>query len=402
MLPKVASFTVASDDVCDGEPMPAAHSKGDGVSPHLRWRGAPKGTKSYAVTCFDPDAPIPSGFWHWVVVDIPASEDVLARGAGAPDGKALPKGAFHCRNDYGSMGYGGAMPPKGDRAHRYFFVVHALGVEKLAADENSTPAMVGLNLVLHTLARAIIVPTFIHRDDSDQIRGSQGPGSRVAAPALERPMGVGERLGLLISLAAAAAAAWAAFETWKTADEARRATRATVLHELLSEYGSAETLESMKNLRSWQRRHPTDFSSLFGSLLETEPEGEVKRLDADRRRVASFFSEVRVFADEGIIDPNFVAQFWGQSTYEFLRDVLVPLQCAKALYMLNTHAMSPVGASGDLEDCEAIGQHLPVPAPVRSTSDGLLAFFTKLLPPDSSTSTSTSTTTTSHPGAPSS
>jgi Raf kinase inhibitor-like YbhB/YbcL family protein len=161
MLPKVASFTVASDDVRNGEPMPAAHSKSGGdVSPHLRWQGAPKGMKSYAVTCFDPDAPIPSGFWHCVVVGIPANVDALARGAGAPDGKALPKVAFRCRNDYGSMGFGGAMPPKGDRAHRYFFVVHALDVEKLDVDDKSTPPVVGFNLVFHTLARAVIVPTF--------------------------------------------------------------------------------------------------------------------------------------------------------------------------------------------------------------------------------------------------
>jgi hypothetical protein len=161
MLPKVPLFDVASDDVRNRELMPSAHSKSGGeLSPQLRWKGAPKGTKSYAVTCFDPDAPIPSGFWHWVVAGIPASVDALANGAGAADGKSLPKGAFHCRNDYGAMGYGGAMPPQGDRAHRYFFAVHALDVDKLDVDEKSTPAVVGFNLVFHTLARAVIVPTF--------------------------------------------------------------------------------------------------------------------------------------------------------------------------------------------------------------------------------------------------
>jgi Raf kinase inhibitor-like YbhB/YbcL family protein len=157
----VPLFEVMSDDVLPGELMHARHSKSGGdVSPHLRWKGAPKETKSYAVTCFDPDAPTPSGFWHWVAVGLPAGVDTLVRGAGAADGKALPKGAFHCRNDYGDPGYGGAMPPQGDRPHRYFFVVHAVDVDKLDVDEKATPAVVSFNLVFHTLARAIIVPTY--------------------------------------------------------------------------------------------------------------------------------------------------------------------------------------------------------------------------------------------------
>jgi Raf kinase inhibitor-like YbhB/YbcL family protein len=161
LLPKVPLFDIASEDVRNNEPMHSMYSKSGGdVSPQLRWKGAPKETRGYAVTCFDPDAPIPSGFWHWVVVGIPANVDLLARGAGAADGKSLPKGAFHCRNDYGTMGYGGAMPPQGDRAHRYFFVVHAVAVEKLDVDEKATPAVVGFNLVFHTLARAITVPTY--------------------------------------------------------------------------------------------------------------------------------------------------------------------------------------------------------------------------------------------------
>jgi Raf kinase inhibitor-like YbhB/YbcL family protein len=164
MLPKAAAFTVTSDDVRHGAPMPSAHTQSGGsTSPQLRWQGAPKGTKSYAVNCFDPDAPTPSGFWHWVAVDIPASADALPRGAGTPDGSKMPNGVIQVRNDYGERGYGGAAPPKGDRAHRYFFAIHALDVEKLGVDEKATPAVVAFNLLFHTLGRAVIVPTYQER-----------------------------------------------------------------------------------------------------------------------------------------------------------------------------------------------------------------------------------------------
>ncbi|MEV2237895.1 YbhB/YbcL family Raf kinase inhibitor-like protein [Micromonospora sp. NPDC049891] len=160
LLPTVASFTLTSDDVQNGEPMNAAHAHGstggDNVSPHLAWSGFPAETKGFVVTCFDPDAPTGSGFWHWVLVNLPADVTELPRGATDDD----LKGAFTVRNDYGEHGFGGAAPPPGDRPHRYVFAVHALDVERLDVTPESTPAYVGFNLAFHTLARATTRPTY--------------------------------------------------------------------------------------------------------------------------------------------------------------------------------------------------------------------------------------------------
>jgi hypothetical protein len=167
LLPAVPSFTVTSTDVAEGQSLAGAQVfndfgvTGDNISPRLSWQGAPEQTQSYVVTCFDPDAPIVSGFWHWIAVDIPAEVTELAAGAGAGD-DSLPGGAFHVRNDFGSLAYGGAAPPQGDRAHRYYFVVHAVDVPKLGVDGSVSPAVVGFNLAFHTLARAIITPVFGH------------------------------------------------------------------------------------------------------------------------------------------------------------------------------------------------------------------------------------------------
>jgi Raf kinase inhibitor-like YbhB/YbcL family protein len=158
LLPPVPAFTLTSDDVAEGQPIDPrfAHGSagGQNVSPQLAWTGFPDATASFVVSCFDPDAPTPSGFWHWVVVDVPASVTGLARGAD------LPAGAFCVRNDFGSRDYGGPAPPPGDRPHRYLFVVHAVDVAHLDVTTDSSPTVVAFNLAFHTLARALLRPTF--------------------------------------------------------------------------------------------------------------------------------------------------------------------------------------------------------------------------------------------------
>ena len=163
ILPAKPSFELTSNDFTDGQPLDKRHAHdsvgGENVSPHLRWSGFPAETKSFAVTCFDPDAPTGSGFWDLVAVNLPASVTELDRGV-----DPLPGGGFTVRNDYGDTGYGGAAPPPGDRPHRYVFAVHALDVDRLEVGADATPAYVGFNLAFHTLARATIRPTY-------QVRG---------------------------------------------------------------------------------------------------------------------------------------------------------------------------------------------------------------------------------------
>ena len=129
---------------------------GKDISPALSWSGAPKGTKSFAVSVYDPDAPTGSGFWHWVVIDIPPSVTSLPKNAGDPKANLLPAGAMS-RTDIGSPGYTGPCPPKGDKPHHYHFQLFAVDVDKLDADENATPAYVGFNLHFHTLAKATLI-----------------------------------------------------------------------------------------------------------------------------------------------------------------------------------------------------------------------------------------------------
>jgi Raf kinase inhibitor-like YbhB/YbcL family protein len=134
--------------------------EGGNVSPALTWKNAPPGTKSFAVTVYDPDAPTGSGWWHWVVFNIPAKVTKLPLGAGNPEGGQTPHGAVQSKTDFGKPGYGGPCPPRGDKPHRYVFTVYALKVDKIDADENASGAMVGLMLNSNKLAAARITATY--------------------------------------------------------------------------------------------------------------------------------------------------------------------------------------------------------------------------------------------------
>jgi Raf kinase inhibitor-like YbhB/YbcL family protein len=152
------TFTLTSDDLTDGGVLPDAqvYAKGN-TSPHLKWSGAPEGTKSYAVTCFDPDAPTGSGFWHWTAANIPADVTELAGGASS---RGMPAGAVQGRTDFGDTGFGGAAPPPGHGPHRYIFTVFAVDVDSLPVTPQDSGAKYGFNLHFHTLAKASITATY--------------------------------------------------------------------------------------------------------------------------------------------------------------------------------------------------------------------------------------------------
>ncbi|TNU76373.1 YbhB/YbcL family Raf kinase inhibitor-like protein [Miniimonas arenae] len=159
-LPPVPSFTLTSRDLIDGAPLGddfAAHA--GNRSPHLAWSGFPPETQSFVVSCFDPDAPTPAGYWHWTVVDLDASVTELDTDAGASD-LMLPGAAFHVRNDGGTHAYEGAAPPAGDREHRYVFAVHALDVDTLDLDPEASPTAVAFTALFRTLARATLTATY--------------------------------------------------------------------------------------------------------------------------------------------------------------------------------------------------------------------------------------------------
>jgi Raf kinase inhibitor-like YbhB/YbcL family protein len=164
-IPKVPELSLTSADVTDGSEMAPAQMSGvfgvpggQDISPQLAWSKAPAGTRSFVVTMYDPDAPTPSGFWHWIVVDIPATTTQLPSGAGSPDGKSLPAGAWQLPNDARAARYIGAAPPRGDGRHRYFIAVQALDVASLGIPKDATPAFLSFNMLGHILGRAVIVP----------------------------------------------------------------------------------------------------------------------------------------------------------------------------------------------------------------------------------------------------
>ncbi|MFG1921416.1 YbhB/YbcL family Raf kinase inhibitor-like protein [Cryptosporangium sp. NPDC048952] len=155
-LPEAATFTLTSTSVADGAPLAPEQRSGKDLSPQLSWSGAPEGTKSYAVTVYDPDAPTGSGFWHWAVADIPASVTSLPEGVSDSD---LPSGAYQLPNDARLSQFVGAAPPPGHGEHRYFIVVHALDVEQIGVPADATPALLGFTMAGHILGRAVLTAT---------------------------------------------------------------------------------------------------------------------------------------------------------------------------------------------------------------------------------------------------
>jgi len=128
---------------------------GENVSPELHWSGESNNTKSFAVTMYDPDAPTGSGWWHWIVYNIPKRTHSIKSNASAL--KILPKGSVEGITDYQTKGFGGACPPQGDKAHRYILTVYALDVEKLSVPENANPALIGYMIKHHTIIQSSIV-----------------------------------------------------------------------------------------------------------------------------------------------------------------------------------------------------------------------------------------------------
>lgn len=127
---------------------------GKNVSPDLKWSPGPAETKSYAITVYDPDAPTGSGWWHWIVYNIPADVTQLSTGAGDVSGKSLPAGAVQGRSDFGTFDFGGACPPPGDEDHRYIFTVFALNTEKIELPADATAALIGFMVNANTIAKA--------------------------------------------------------------------------------------------------------------------------------------------------------------------------------------------------------------------------------------------------------
>jgi Raf kinase inhibitor-like YbhB/YbcL family protein len=161
-LPPVPAFTLSSDDLADGCPLPAAH-RYDGLgigggnrSPHLRWEGFPCNAVTFAVTCFDPDAPTGCGFWHWLLLDIAGSVTELPAGAGS--GAVTLASGFHLRNDFGAERYDGAAPRPGSGGHRYVFAVHALDCHSSGVRPGDSAAKAGACITFHSIGRAVLIP----------------------------------------------------------------------------------------------------------------------------------------------------------------------------------------------------------------------------------------------------
>ncbi len=155
-----ATFTLSSPTLKPGGTLSLSEvfngfgCTGQNISPALQWANAPAETKSFALTVYDPDAPTGSGWWHWVVFNIPAKAQGLPSGAGNAAGEGLPGSAQQGRTDFGSLGFGGACPPPGDKPHRYIFTLYALRVEKLEIPAEATAAFIGYNIMANSLGKA--------------------------------------------------------------------------------------------------------------------------------------------------------------------------------------------------------------------------------------------------------
>lgn len=162
----MSAFTLSSPDIPSGGSVPPEFEfdgfgcSGQNQSPVLQWSGAPVGAQSFALTVYDPDAPTGSGWWHWLVVDLPAGTTTLAAHAGAQGGAHLPAPARQIRNDYGAYAWGGVCPPAGDKPHRYIFSLHALSVPRLEIPDDASAALAGFMINAHTLEKASFTATY--------------------------------------------------------------------------------------------------------------------------------------------------------------------------------------------------------------------------------------------------
>ncbi|HHB52336.1 MAG TPA: YbhB/YbcL family Raf kinase inhibitor-like protein [Saprospiraceae bacterium] len=156
---KTKTFTLRSDDVGGQATLQQVYSGcgGENKSPHLIWENAPEGTKSFAVTIFDKDAPTGSGWWHWLIFNIPADVHELKTDAGNVKLDIAPVGSVQSKTDFGEYGYGGPCPPKGHGIHQYLITVYALNKDKLDLNKDVSPATVGFNLNFATIQKASIV-----------------------------------------------------------------------------------------------------------------------------------------------------------------------------------------------------------------------------------------------------
>ncbi|MAD97392.1 MAG: YbhB/YbcL family Raf kinase inhibitor-like protein [Flavobacteriaceae bacterium] len=163
-LKSLETFTLSSNDLGgqfdNSQQFDGFGCDGNNISPQLSWANAPEGTKSFAITMYDPDAPTGSGWWHWLVFNIPANINELATGAGNTASGLAPSVCVQSINDYGMKGYGGPCPPAGHGLHQYIITVHALSVEKLDLDDNTNAAVVGFNIWANTLGKASIISYF--------------------------------------------------------------------------------------------------------------------------------------------------------------------------------------------------------------------------------------------------